>query len=85
MLAGPRNSAAGGYFLGDYQALAAAGGEFVPFFVATNSNASWIPSSVFALPQARSGDTSSTGRIEINRHPRPLQRHTKPLAARGQG
>ena len=76
MLAGPRNPGAGGYFLGDYQALTAAGGEFVPFFVTTNPSGSSIPSSVFALPRARSGDTSSTGRIEINRHPRPFTRHT---------
>jgi Neuraminidase (sialidase) len=82
MLTGLRSPGAGGYFLGDYQALTAAGGEFVPFFVATNPAASSIPSSVFALPQARSGDTSSTGRIEINRHPRPFQRHPKPFAAR---
>jgi hypothetical protein len=84
MLAGPRNPGAGGYFLGDYQALAAAGGDFVPFFVATNPSASSIPSSVFALPQARSGDTSSTGRIEINRRPQPFRGHTKPAAARQQ-
>jgi len=78
LLAGPRNPAAGGFFLGDYQALTAAGDGFIPFFVTTNPSFSSIPSSVFALPQSRPGDTSSIGRIEINRDPRPFQRHTKP-------
>jgi hypothetical protein len=77
MLAGPRSAGAGGYFLGDYQALVATGSEFVPFFVTTNPSVSTVPSSVYALPQARSGDTSSTGRIEINLHPQPFRIHAK--------
>jgi len=59
------------YFLGDYQALVASENNFIPFFVATNSAPSFIPSSVFALPTARRGSTAWNGHAEINHHPRP--------------
>jgi hypothetical protein len=68
------------YFLGDYQALVASASIFVPFFVTTNSVDSPIPSSVFALPIGRIGDTSTTGRIEVNLHPRPFSKRREPKA-----
>jgi len=37
-----------GFFLGDYQGLAAAGSEFTPFFVQTNSGNTENPTDVFA-------------------------------------
>ncbi len=58
------------HFLGDYQALAAAGDRFVPFFVATNPPDSTIPTSVFALPFERTGSTATNGHVEVNLNPR---------------
>ncbi len=71
-----------GYFLGDYQALVAAGDGFVPFFVATNSVSSAIPSSIFALARERRGNTDWDGHTEINRHPRPPSSRMGPKAKR---
>jgi hypothetical protein len=55
-------------FLGDYQAIAAAGEEFIEFFVAANSTSS-IPTTVFATNTSARGDTRSNGHVEINPHP----------------
>jgi hypothetical protein len=41
---------AGGYFLGDYQALASRGALFVPFFIRTNRNTTANRTDVFAVP-----------------------------------
>jgi hypothetical protein len=55
-------------FLGDYSALAS-GGNFLAFFTVANSGNALNPSSVMAASRVFPGDTSSNGRIEINRHP----------------
>jgi hypothetical protein len=50
----------GGYFLGDYQGLTAAGNGFVSFFA--------TPAGIIAATRPFPIDRSSSGRTEINRH-----------------
>jgi hypothetical protein len=71
-----------GYFVGDYQGLVAAGGDFLAFFAAANSGNAANPSSIFAMSTERSGDTGSNGRVEINRHPRPYRPDSPPKPSR---
>ncbi|HWC96858.1 MAG TPA: sialidase family protein [Candidatus Sulfopaludibacter sp.] len=60
-------------FLGDYQSIAPSGGAFVAFFVAANSGNTLNPSDVFASTLERPGDTSSTGRTEVNLRPHRME------------
>jgi len=55
-----------GYFLGDYEGLAAANGRFLSLFVTARAGA--VPSSVFATWRPAGGDVFSTGRTEVNRY-----------------
>ncbi len=66
--------AGGAFFLGDYQALVASGGFFVPFFVAANSGDASVPTSVFASSVERAGNTAANGHVEINRNPRSISK-----------
>ncbi len=80
-----------GYFIGDYQGVAAAGGDFLAFFAAANSGDAANPSSIFATLTARRddlrsdlrGDLRNNGRVEINLHPRPYkpETHVRPRKA----
>jgi len=55
-----------GYFVGDYQGLAAANGRFVSVFVM--SGAGLVPSSVYATWRPTGGNTAHSGRTEVNRY-----------------
>jgi hypothetical protein len=74
----------GGNFIGDYQGLVAAGGDFLAFFAAASPGDAANPSSIFATTAEQTGDLRSNGRIEINLHPRPYkpEEHPKPNAKR---
>jgi hypothetical protein len=67
-----------GNFIGDYQGLVAAGGDFLAFFAAASPGDAANPSSIFATSTERAGDLRSNGRIEINLHPRPYKPETHP-------
>jgi hypothetical protein len=73
-----------GNFIGDYQGLAAAGGDFLAFFAAASPGDAANPSSIFATATEQAGDLRSNGRIEINLHPRPYkpEAHPRPNAKR---
>jgi hypothetical protein len=71
-----------GRFLGDYQGLVAAGGDFVAFFSAANSGNKNNPSSIFATWMEHAGDTSSNGLVEVNRHPQAYRPDGPPNKAR---
>jgi hypothetical protein len=71
-----------GYFVGDYQGLVAAGGDFLAFFAAANTGNFANPSSIFATSTERSGDASGNGRVEINLHPRPYRPDSPPKPSR---
>lgn len=60
-----------GYFIGDYQGLAAVNGRFLSFFVM--SGAGPARSSVYASYRPTGGDVRSNGRTEVNRY--VLRRH----------
>jgi hypothetical protein len=71
-----------GRFIGDYQGLVAAGGDFLAFFAAANSENAANPSSIYATATERFGDTSGNGRVEVNRHPRPYRPDSPPKPSR---
>lgn len=71
-----------GRFLGDYEGLVAAGGDFLAFFTAANSANASNPSSVFATATERPADFRNNGRIEINRHPQPYKPESPPKPIR---
>lgn len=71
-----------GDFIGDYQGLVAAGGDFLAFFAAANSGDAANPSSIFATSTEQTGDTRSNGRTEINRHPHPYKPEGRPQPSR---
>jgi hypothetical protein len=65
-----------GYFVGDYQGLAAANGRFLSFFVKSAAGA--VPSSVYATSRPTGGDVRHNGRTEVNRYilRRDIERRT---------
>jgi hypothetical protein len=66
-----------GYFLGDYEGLAAAGGRFLSLFVASAQGP--VPAAVFATYRPTGGDTLHNGRTEVNRYllRREIERRTE--------
>lgn len=69
-----------GYFLGDYQGLAAVNGRFFSFFVTSGGAPAGIPSSVYATWRPTGSDLTHNGRVEVNRY--ELRRHVEGAAAR---
>lgn len=67
-----------GNFIGDYQGLVAAGGDFLAFFAAASPGGAANPSSIFATSSEQTGDLRSNDRIEINLHPRPYKPEARP-------